>query len=146
MTKVVVVDLDGTLCNSGHRDHLAQAREYDAFNARLVDDLPHDDVKWLLDVISRLPAEEVQIIALTGRSEKFRKLTLEWFMKHGIAIDDLIMRPEHDYTSDHELKPRMLEEHVARKDVLFILEDRERVVEAWRNLGYNCWQCRVGGY
>ena len=32
------------------------------------------------------------------------------------------------------------------EEVLVILEDRDRVVEEWRNLGFNCWQVRAGGY
>jgi hypothetical protein len=88
--------------------------------------------------------------------------TEQWLLKHEISVDHLIMRPDHDWRSDHELKPKMLvdfitgldpekvwtEEHLAvsRKVVWFILEDRDKVVEAWRNLGFRCWQTQPGGY
>jgi hypothetical protein len=91
------------------------------------------------------------IVGLTGRNERYRMMTLRWLDKHGIALDTLLMRPDDNYQSDHELKPEMLDlwlidEGRTHSDVWFILEDREKVVEAWRNLGHDCWQVRPGGY
>lgn len=91
------------------------------------------------------------VIGLTGRNEAYRNLTMQWLGLHNISLDDILMRPNDDYRSDHELKPAMLDEWLQAKglthaDVWVILEDRDKVVEAWRNLGHNCWQCRPGGY
>jgi FMN phosphatase YigB (HAD superfamily) len=143
---IVVVDLDGTLCDTRFREHHAQNKEWDEFNRRCPEDTPHEDVRWLLGILGRLPQEQVQIVALTGRDEKYHTQTMNWLVQHMIAVDELIMRPAHDYTSDHELKPRLLLQRYKKEQVAFILEDRDRVVEAWRNLGFNCWQVRVGGY
>ena len=89
------------------------------------------------------------IIALTGRNERYRKITEDWLHDQLISPDYLLMRPDDDFTSDHILKPQMLTEwRMEHPDVgiAFILEDRDKVVEAWRNLGYNAWQVRPGGY
>jgi FMN phosphatase YigB (HAD superfamily) len=160
----IIVDLDGTLCNSAHRDHLAVAKEWDQFHSLLTEDEPHKDVMKLVNVLNLglWPHMDLEVVALTGRNEKYRKLTEQWLLKHNIATDHLLMRPDHDWRSDHELKPKMLvdfitgldpdqvwsQEHIdaARAQVWFILEDRDKVVEAWRNLGFRCWQTQPGGY
>ena len=144
---IVVVDLDGTLCDSAHREHLARAKEWDQFHSLLGEDEPHLDV---LNMIHLLSTGQT-VIALTGRNERHRQATLKWISEHNVPLDDLLMRPDDNYESDHELKPRLLDEWLdengfAHSDVWFILEDRDKVVEAWRNLGHNCWQPRSGGY
>lgn len=145
---VIVVDLDGTLCNSGHRDHLAVAGQWDEFHSKLMDDEPWPDVKAFLDLFWTVTSEteKYAIVGLTGRNEQWRGKTLEWLSKHELFMDELLMRPDKDFTSDAELKPRMLLERFLKESILFILEDRDKVVDAWRNAGFNCWQVRPGGY
>ena len=145
--KIIVVDLDGTLCNSAHRDHLAVAKLWDEFHSALKFDEPWPDIATLI----RTMASSHCIIGVTGRNEKYRMQTYAWLHKHKVWIETLLMRPQFDFTSDHVLKPEMLIEELNRTgrsidDVLFILEDRDKVVEAWRNLGLRCWQVQPGGY
>lgn len=156
--KIIVVDLDGTLCDSSHRDHLAQAKEWDAFHAASKDDKPRLDVAELVKIVrsSAFAGRDYCLVALTGRNEKYRKVTLDWLIRQDLAhFDALLMRPDNDWRPDTVIKPELLEEF--RKligegqggptpEVAFILEDRDHVVEAWRNLGYACWQVQPGGY
>ena len=147
---IVVVDMDGTLCNTAHREHLAVAKQWDEFHALLSEDQPHEAVSKLMLTFMNLP-DGPMIVGLTGRNERYRLMTLRWLEKHGIGLDALLMRPDDDYTSDHDLKPHMLDQWLegdglSHSDVWFILEDREKVVEVWRNLGHECWQVRPGGY
>jgi hypothetical protein len=147
----IVIDLDGTLANCEHRQQHAQNGDWAMFHSLLSDDQPHVDVVWFLEAISWAPLTP-NIIALTGRNERYREATMKWFRECGIhQIDLLVMRPDDDYTSDHILKPRMLQDQFASKDemmaeVLFILEDRDKVVDAWREIGFNCWQVRQGTF
>lgn len=145
---IIIVDLDGTLCNSSHRDHLAQQKLWDEFNAAAANDQPWEDVATL---IAAMQPEGYKFYGLTGRSQKWHNLTVGWLLNQGIMLDALIMRPEGDFTSDHDLKPKMLEAvfgtmESALNRVLFILDDRDKVVEAWRNHGFRCWQVQPGGY
>lgn len=141
----VVIDLDGTLCNSSHRDHLAVAKEWDEFHSLLGQDEPWPDVQKMIALLGEVG--NYYLVGLTGRNEKHRNATHEWLMKHDIFLDNLLMRPDYDPRPDHELKPQMLAEaNILESEVWFVLEDRDKVVEAWRNLGYNCWQVRCGGY
>lgn len=144
---MIVIDLDGTLCNSSHREHLAQNKQWDDFHAGLVNDTPHRDVQLLIESLY----DRHYIVFLTGRSEAWRNQTLKWLEDHSIMGDTLLMRPKGDWSSDTVIKPQLLANHclgivdaVAR--VKFILEDRDKMVECWRNLGFNCWQVRPGGY
>lgn len=147
---IVVVDLDGTLCNSSHREHLAKAGLWEQFHELLMDDEPWADVEQLIDLLSSGKTTPF-IVGLTGRNECYRLMTIKWLDKHKIHLDELLMRPDNDYRSDVDLKPQLLDEFLEMEslthaDVWFILEDRDKVVEAWRNLGHNCWQPRPGGY
>lgn len=154
---IIVVDFDGTLCNTAHRVQFAQNKEWEEFHSRLIDDTPNEDVSSLIE---KLP-DHFYILGLTGRNEKWRSLTMKWLNFYDIGIDNLIMRPDGDFAPDNCIKPSMLfdffkfgkstlsyEEALeeAKEGVLFILEDRDRMVETWRNLGFCCWQVRQGVY
>ena len=157
-TKYVLVDLDGTVCNVAHRLHLAQAKQWDDFHALLSRDEPVAEIVELLRMIEFVASVgwPVEILAVTGRSEKYRPSTFDWFIKHRIPIDEVLMRPDDDFTSDGELKIKLVEQFMAErygpgKDavlnrVLFAIEDRDRVVEAYRAYGIKCWQVAQGEY
>lgn len=148
--KIVVVDLDGTLADASHREHLARAKMWDEFHAGLSEDKPREGVAWLLRLLHRDP--EVCVVACTGRPERYRLATYKWLAANDIhGIDDIVMRPNDDYRSDAELKPAILRDWIAAfipegAHVMMILDDRDKVVEAWRNAGYECWQVQPGGY
>ena len=108
----------------------------------------YEDVKT---VVNALQVAGISVIGLTGRPEKWRKLTIDQMFKNDVNLDMLLMRPDNDFTPDKALKPAMLanvfeDEQDALNNVLMIMEDRDRVVEEWRNRGYQCWHVRSGGY
>lgn len=147
----IVLDLDGTLCDCSHRVHLAQAKQWDEFHAGIMDDKPYPDTVDFIKMV--WSTVDYQIVVCTGRPETYRKATWEWIYKYNLEeyIDNMVMRPEKDYSPDHELKIKMIYdffggEAETRSNVLLVLDDRERVVEAWRNAGFSCWQVNVGKY
>lgn len=147
MKTAIVIDLDGTLSNCDHRVNYAQMGEWDEFHARGKDDRPYEDVALLVDGLSHL----YNIVIVTGRNERYRRDLMTWLLEYRIKIDSIVMRPDHDFTSDGELKIRLLEEYFGGKEavlgcVAFVLEDRDKVVEAYRNYGLACWQVRLGSY
>lgn len=151
---IVVVDLDGTLCDSAHREHLARAGLWDEFHSLLGNDQPNKPAAELIKILVGSERELV-IVGLTGRNERHRNATQDWLLLHDIVLDELLMRPDSNYENDHLLKPRMLCEWIISETgekeeplsfVMFVLEDRDKVVEAWRNLGCACWQVKSGGY
>ena len=144
----VVIDLDGTLCDSRHREQYARDKEWERFHSLLLQDKPWRDVQHLMDCLDFIGTT---IVILTGRSEGWGAATNQWLLEHKIVGDTLLMRPEGDWRPDTELKPALLEKWMkesgcTKDDCLFIVEDRDKMVEEWRNRGYQCWQVRSGGY
>lgn len=169
--KLYVFDLDGTLADLRHRLHYildplrndnsdqiikegpAFVREHqnwkpnwDAFFEASYDDVP---IRWVVDLLRMIHGKGNSVLILSGRSDKVRTQTTEWLNNHRIPFDFLEMRPEGCRTPDEVLKPLMLskwleEQKVLRKinyHVEFIVDDRQKVADAWRNEGYNVLQC-----
>lgn len=144
---VLILDLDGTLCDMNHRVHLAQAKEWDEFHAGLAQDGVHEDV---LLVLRFLPAF-VRVIVVTGRPMANYKATVEWLRKHELwgMVDSILMRPDTNFMKDHELKLWLLDEYFEGREkwtnrVIAALDDKDSVIEAFRNAGINAWQVRPG--
>lgn len=144
----VVFDLDGTISQIEHRVHLAASQQWDEFHQASSQDGAHYDA---IEVFSALQDVGLETIILTGRNERYRNQTVDWLSARDIYPDKLLMRPNDDFTPDHELKPELLFAELgghkaALEQVLVIFEDRDKVVEAWRNLGFVCYQVRNGSY
>jgi hypothetical protein len=146
----IVVDLDGTLSDHSHRAHLAIKRDWNAYNAAAYLDPPHKEViEFLKD--ARVGCPECEHILLTARSDAWYIQTGDWLKNIGATslFDTLLMRPKDDMRSDAIIKPLMLIEHFggniarAKSEVRMILEDRTTVVNAWREIGFKCWQVRA---
>ena len=142
---VLIVDLDGTLCDDGHRKIHLLNKDWDSYHSALHLDTPFPDVVALIEKV----IDVWDVIALTGRPEEHRLKTEKWLVEHKIAVDMVFMRPTANYESDAIIKPRLLAEAYgsmenAKRRVAFILEDRDIMVAAWRQLGFNCWQVREG--
>jgi beta-phosphoglucomutase-like phosphatase (HAD superfamily) len=143
----LIVDLDGTLCDSAHRDHHAANKEWEQFHSLSSLDVPK---RLTAEIVKVLAEKEWLIVACTGRNKKWEPATIAWLTTHGIPIDFILMRPDDNYEPDHELKIRMAKEFMAmlhsQSREWLVLDDREKVVEAWRNAGFTCWQVSPGGY
>lgn len=152
--KSIILDLDGTISDHSPRFHLAQAKLWDEYHARCNEDLPHEDVLGLIDMIFN-PAlaplvDPVDLVICTGRSEKYRSVTMDWLRKHRIPVQTILMRGGNDFRKSGVIKAELLEEHFGSKEevikqVLFVLEDRESLVQFFRDYGLPCWQVRNGG-
>lgn len=147
--KWVVVDLDGTLCNIHHREHLAQAAKWDEFNS-----LCHaDTVNEPVAAVMRRLYGEYGICVVTGRSDKWKEMTQLWLMEHGLwmFVDRFRMRREGDYRSDVVTKPELIincfgDHATALQKVLFILDDRAKVVKELRRRRFTVFHVEDGSY
>lgn len=144
---ILILDLDGTLCDMNHRVHLAQAKQWDEFHAGLEQDGVHEDV---LLVLRFLPAF-VRVIVVTGRPMAHYAATVSWLRKHELwgMVDAIMMRPDTNFMKDHDLKLWLLDEFFEGREkwtnrIIAALDDKETVVEAFRNAGINAWQVRQG--
>lgn len=141
----LLVDIDGTLSDISHRLHLIRKPkpDWDAFNKACQSDKVKAEVALL---VIEMKAAGYKVAILTGRSDEVSSLTAEWLAWFGIEYDVLFMRKRGDYRSDHVIKKEWYDEHFKDKKVLFVLEDRDRVVEMWREQGLTCLQVQKGDY
>ena len=138
MTKpnAIVFDLDGTLCNVLHRRQFVatKPRNWDAWNAGIINDTPNEPV---LEVFNALK-DRFPIFFVSGRSDDYRDVTIQWFEKHGIYEYDyngLLMRKYKDNRDDAIVKSEIADEIEKNYNIFAVFDDRKRVVDMWVNRG-----------
>lgn len=157
MTPIYIFDLDGTLALIEHRRHLVEGKHKDwpAFYRACVDDSPNWPVILTLQGLRKAGAE---IWIWSGRSDEVWDQTVAWLHKHDCLRSSLLrffhapesfrMRPAGDYTPDVELKRKWLSEieppEYARLAAVF--DDRDSVVQMWREAGLSCFQVAPGAF
>jgi hypothetical protein len=147
MTKVILVDVDGTLANSMHREHYLETKpkNWSAYYENALEDPVFEDIIWLVKLLKDCGNT---ILIVTARSEDRRKITEQWLNeKAGMSgvYDKIYMRDIGDYRDDDVCKKDMLD--MIRKDgydPYMVLDDRKIVVDMWRNEGLTCLQVRDG--
>jgi acid phosphatase class B len=146
MTKVIVVDLDGTLANLDHRISWIslKPKNWKAFNAAIIDDALYEDIKWLVDT---LRVSGNKIIICTGRSSDTHGVTTEWLKNHNIEYNDIFMRRSGDHRPDYVVKVELLNEIREKHGEPYIwLDDRDQVVNSLRENGVRVLQVKEGNY
>jgi hypothetical protein len=140
MSNVIVFDLDGTLANLDHRLNLVRTKKpnWDKFYERCV----YDEVnEWCKQMMNALFAQQYTIFIVSARPETYRKETEEWLYSKGVNYSKLVMvRGSRDSTGDADLKRAWLKEF-GKENILFAVDDRQRVVDMWRQEGVVCLQC-----
>ncbi len=148
MTRAIIVDLDGTLCDVRHRLHFVKQSppDWPAFFDACVDDQPNVSVVALYDMAIR--SAHAAVIYVSGRPETHRAQTEAWLERWNLAgHTQLLMRPAGDYRPDAIIKRELYDQHIAGNyDILFSVDDRDQVVRMWRELGLTCLQCAEGDF
>lgn len=145
--KTIIFDLDGTLADCSHRLPLIynEPKQWDKFHAECINDKPIDSVFCILDEMT----QNYDIVFLTTRPDTSKDLTIDWLWKQSYLIteEQLLMRKSGDRRPDDIVKLEILEREGLTPDkVLFIVEDRNRVVKAMREKGYKVLQPQNGDY
>ena len=70
---------------------------------------------------------------------------MKWLEEHDVNYHELLLRRDGDYRSDVVVKREMLAD-LDKSKILFVVEDRSRVVEMWRSEGLVCLQCAPGEF
>lgn len=141
MKDAIICDLDGTLADDSHRAvhlHPAEVRDWDLYYSLCHLDKPNHAV---IAILQRF-VHSHDIFILTGRIQRTQATTVDWLERHDVPYHYLQMRGDHDRTEDTDLKIDWAVKLFDLKPerVLFVLEDRRRVVDAWRKSGYRCFQ------
>jgi predicted kinase len=133
----IISDVDGTVA-------LNQAgRSYYDFT-RVLEDLVNVPVA---NLIRDYKKKGVTIIIVSGRDDVCQADTETWFKCNDIPFDALYMRVTGDKKKDSALKEEIYNKYIKGKyNVLFVLDDRQKVVDKWRELGLTCLQVNSGNF
>jgi predicted kinase len=140
-SEAVICDLDGTLALHNGRD------PYDASTCD--QDLVNLPVARAIRALRY--GIGAQVLFVSGREERFRPQTHIFLRK--VSQDDrwdlspLFMRRTGDTRNDWIIKGELFDAHIRDKyNVLFCLDDRDRVVNFWRSIGLTCFQVAPGNF
>jgi hypothetical protein len=155
MKKYVICDIDGTIADLTHRrkfvDGSLGKKDWKSFHAAMDQDTPHYDIIELLEAF--IFKETYTPIFVTGRYENKREVTQQWLTRHIYLPGrwNLFMRPDDDFRQDDVVKEEIYERHLIPEGVnphstLFVLDDRDRVVNMWRRNGFRVLQVAPGNF
>ena len=162
--KCVIFDLDGTLADVSKRKELADKAQsqitgemteapffadrkawWDVWqNPQIILDFdePNPPVLLLFNILRT----KYDVIITSARNDKNRDITLQWFEKHDINVNTLIMRPDGDFRPDREFKQEVLDKLKETHDIIMTFDDRDQVVQMWRDNGIPCLQVANGNF
>jgi hypothetical protein len=142
--ELVIFDIDGTLADVSERIHHVKKKpkNWDAFFQGMAQDKAIHSIVRLCNI---LYTSGIHIILCSGRNESHRAETVDWLARQGVNYHDLLLRKENDRRSDTVVKREMLAA-IDKSKILFVVEDRSRVVEMWRSEGLVCLQCAPGEF
>lgn len=162
----IIVDIDGTVAEKGDRSPFDWSR--------VSGDKPIEPIAKLVKILITQKYSEEKIIFFSGRKECCMGDTITWINKHifnyegtySLSNDyeirffnsatneeyyhpeyQLFMRKDDDDRNDAITKRELFEEHIRNRFYVdFVLDDRDRVVKMWRELGLTCLQVCEGSF
>ena len=173
MKNTIIFDLDGTLANIDARRLKAGSpsgktptpskMDWDVFfdpdNIKL--DEPNDPVIKMAQLFAE---DGFKIVIFSGRNDRSFFTTKSWLTRNRVPFHLLVMRPDKfksdswpiadgnpatpdmRFMPDEILKKKMLDTFVDINDVFLVVDDRDKVVKMWRDLGLTCVQVAFGDF
>lgn len=129
----IIVDIDGTLAHMNGRG---------PFNwKRVGEDLPDNEV------IRMVNQYKGRVILMSGRDGVCKPETVKWLTEYGVKYNELHMRTPNDMRKDNIIKDELYTNNVLGKyKVDYVVDDRDQVVDMWRELGLLCVQVARGAF
>ncbi|MBW0088181.1 hypothetical protein I4I73_02250 [Pseudonocardia sp. KRD-184] len=123
---LAVFDVDGVLADVTHRLHHLRARpqRWERFFQAA------DRDPLLVEGADRLRAALVDhdVLYLTGRPERTRRLTERWLARHDLPTGPLVMRSDDDHRPARWMKREVLRRLSATRDIVSVIDDDPAVV------------------
>ena len=166
--KTVIFDLDGTLADIDVRRNKSLKPNgklnWDIFAA------PDSITNWdtpnepVVKMAQMFDNEGFNIVIFSGRNDISFDRTVEWLEWNDVPFDLLVMRPdkfkpkswpvakgnpatpEMRFMPDEILKKEMLDTFLDINEVFLVVDDRDKVVKMWRDLGLNTFQVAPGDF
>jgi hypothetical protein len=136
MKTAIIVDIDGTVATRTNRDPY----EYD----KVIDDAPKKDV---IEVIVAMWRAGHEVIFVSARDDSCFVDTRNWLRLYCPPHNLLLMRKTGDVRDDAIVKREIYESLIKPKyDVVAVFDDRNKVVDMWREIGLTCLQVDYGNF
>ena len=132
---IVICDIDGTVANNDHRQHLLQGfKTWDKFFAHLSEDLPISEV---IEFVINLHDEGKDVVFVTGRPARYEKATRKWLEKYFDFEIKLIMRQDQDKRNKIDVKKEIFLENFKPKDIFLVIDNDRDLIKMWQSLSLN---------
>jgi len=166
--KTIIFDLDGTLADIDFRRFKSMDNkgkiDWDIFAApdSIKDwDKPNAPVIKMAQMFAK---DGFKIVIFSGRNDRSFWATKQWLADNDVPFDLLVLRPDKfksdswpiadgnpatkamRFMPDEILKKVMLDTFVDIDDVFLVVDDRQKVVDMWRDLGLNTFQVAPGNF
>lgn len=137
LPNAIIVDIDGTLALNVSRD----IYDFDSVDR----DIPNPPV---VATVKALLSAGHKIVVMSGRQGRAFHKTQLWLDEHVAQGLELYMRTDGDMRPDYIVKNELFEKNImGRYNVLFSIDDRDSVVDLWRNkLGIPTFQVADGDF
>jgi len=168
----IIFDLDGTLALVEKRVEKAKIRKKkngeDALDWGIFFDgknIELDEPNYPVISMAQMYYEKgFNIVIFSGRNDRSYKETKEWLKMYEVPYHILVMRPDKfkdkswpiadgnpatpamRFMPDEILKKEMLDTFVDIDDVFMTVDDRQKVVDMWRENGLTCFQVAPGDF
>jgi hypothetical protein len=169
----VIFDLDGTLAliekrrlkagsPTGHTPVISKM-DWDVFFNP--ENIQLDEPNYPVIKMAQMFAQDgFKIVIFSGRNDRSFFTTKEWLLRYNVPYDLLVMRPDKfqkdawpiaqgnpatsdmRYMPDEILKKKMLDTFLNKDEVFLVVDDRDKVVKMWRDLGLNTFQVAEGDF
>ncbi len=126
-------DIDGVVADVRHRLHHleSQPKNWPAFFAGAATDPPLPEG---IDLARELAVSH-DIVWLTGRPERLRRVTTHWLRQHELPVESLHMRRNGDYRPARQTKLAVVRALAAERTVALVVDDDPAVVTALQAAG-----------
>ena len=147
--KWIIFDLDGTLADIEDRRQLCTKENgkmdwnkfFDPENIKL------DKPNWpVINTLLAFVQAGYKIAIFTGRSASTLDATKKWLHEYGIEYNAFKMRPKRNFRPDEQLKLEWLNDMDWKDNVEAVFDDRQKVVDMWREIGLTCMQVAPGNF
>ena len=137
LQSAVLVDIDGTTALMGSRNPFDETRVHE--------DRPNQPV---IDAVKQEYDAGHSVIFMSGRSEVCLLETNQWLIDNvKVPFIGPIMRPAGDTRKDAVLKRELFDRYVRNHfNVVRVYDDRNQVVQMWRELGLTVLQVAPGDF
>lgn len=150
-SKAILVDVDGTIADNEHRQHFLRnnPKQWKEYDALMKQDTTHDDIIWLVKTLHSAGCKILIVTARQGRPDIVK--TTKWWLDKVAGLEGVYEKIYHrdgnDYRDDGIVKLELLEQiKIDGYHPYMVLDDRNRVVNAWRSVGLRCLQVQEGDF